>query len=302
MAGPVGQCYTPCAVTPRLDAFDQGDRPPKQGPDRAALPVSRRAVFRFYAELNDFLPPARRMVAFAHHFSGQPAIKDVIEALGVPHTEVDLILVNGESVGFEYRLQDGDRVAVYPMFETLDIGPVARLRPEPLRDPRFVLDAHLGRLAGYLRLLGFDSLYRADYHDAELARISCRERRILLTRDRALLKRSEVSHGYWVRETDPLAQLREVVVRFDLRRIVRPFSRCMRCNGPLLDVAKAEIADQLYERTRQEHDRFRRCASCGRIYWRGSHYERLCRLLANLEPDDARAAISRSAPTELDEG
>ncbi len=227
------------------------------------------------------------MSTFEHSFTGRPAIKDVIEALGVPHTEVDLILVNGESVDFSYRLEDGDRVAVYPVFEGLDIAPVTRLRPEPLRDPRFVLDAHLGRLAGYLRLLGFDALYQSDFEDAEIAGISCRQHRILLTRDRALLKRSQVSHGYWVRETETRAQLREVVDRFDLRRLVRPFSRCMRCNGLLQDVAKAEILEQLYERTRQEHDHFRRCIGCGRVYWRGSHYERLCRLLAHLEADHA---------------
>ncbi len=261
----------------------------------SSAPPSRRAIFRFYAELNDFLPPGRRMVAFDHPFSGQPAIKDVIEALGVPHTEVDLILVNGESVGFGYRLMDGDRVAVYPVFEGLDIAPISRLRPEPLRDPRFVCDAHLGRLAGYLRLLGFDALYRADYDDAEIARISSAEHRILLTRDRALLKRSQVSHGYWVRETDALRQLREVVTRFDLRRLIRPFTRCMRCNQRLQDVSKAAIFDQLWERTRQEHDHFRRCLGCGRIYWRGSHYERLCRLLARLDEDGALDAAGSTA-------
>src|SRR5262249_31383318 len=154
-----------------------------------------RACFRFYAELNDFLPPGRRGVTFTYSFEGSPSIKDLIEALGVPHTEVDLILVNGESVDFAYRVREGDRISVYPVFESLDITPLLRVRPRPLRETRFVLDTHLGRLAAYLRLLGFDTLYRNDAGDDELARISSGEGRILLTRDRGLLKRSQVTHG-----------------------------------------------------------------------------------------------------------
>ncbi|MGH8501124.1 MAG: Mut7-C RNAse domain-containing protein [Gammaproteobacteria bacterium] len=153
------------------------------------------AHFRFYEELNDFLPPGQRKVGFEYAFAGRPAIKDVIEALSVPHTEVDLILMNGESVDFSAPLMDGARVSGYPMFEALDITRVSRVRSRPLRASRFVLDTHLGRLARYLRLLGFDTWYRNDYDDAELARICQSEQRILLTRDRELLKRSVVTHG-----------------------------------------------------------------------------------------------------------
>jgi len=135
------------------------------------------AIFRFYAELNDFLPQSRRQTTFKHCFNGGPAVKDTIESLGVPHTEVDLILVDGEPVGFDHLLQDGDRVSVYPRFVTLDLGGIQRLRPEPLRHKRFVLDIHLGKLANYLRMLGVDTLYRNDYADATLAEISRREKR-----------------------------------------------------------------------------------------------------------------------------
>ena len=164
-----------------------------------------------------------------------------VESLGVPHTEVDLILVNDRSVEWAYQPQEGDRVAVYPVFESLDITPLIRLRPEPLREVRFVLDGHLGRLAAYLRMLGFDTWYRNHVDDAVLAQVSKEERRILLTRDQGLLKRSAVTHGYWVRATAPREQLREVIARFDLQRQAKPFTRCLSCNGRLQAASLAEV-------------------------------------------------------------
>ena len=241
-----------------------------------------RAEFRFYAELNDFLSPERRYVTFVHAFRGRPAVKDQIEALGVPHTEVDLILVNGESVGFDHPLEDGDRVSVYPVFEAFDITPVLRVRPEPLREVRFVLDAHLGRLAAYLRMLGFDALYRSDYEDGELAHLSHDERRILLTRDRGLLKRSIVTHGYCVRETQPCSQLVEVVQHFDLFRLIAPFTRCVRCNGLLERVPKEQVRDRLLPETCRHYDDFCTCRACGRVYWHGPHAERMERLIEHV--------------------
>ncbi len=164
---------------------------------------------RFYEELNDFLPEPRRKVWFCHHFQRRASIKDMIEAQGIPHTEVELILVNGDSVDFSYIVQDGDWISVYPMFEAFDVQSLVRVRPETLRVSRFVLDVHLGKLARYLRLLGFDTLYRNDYEDASLARLASEERRILLTRDRDLLKRAVVIHGYYVRSVDPRRQIEE---------------------------------------------------------------------------------------------
>jgi uncharacterized protein len=241
-----------------------------------------QAHFRFYAELNDFLPPGRRRVEFAHTFQGRVSIKDMIETLGAPHTEVDLILVNGASVDFAYLVQDGDHISVYPVFESFDITPLLRLRPRPLREPKFVLDTHLGRLAAYLRLLGFDTLYRNDYGDDELARLSADEHRILLTKDRGLLKRRRVTHGYCVRDADPKAQTREVVAHFDLFRSVKPFSRCLRCNGLLERVEKGAITHRLLPRTREGHDEFHRCPTCDQLYWRGSHYARLQHFVAEI--------------------
>ncbi len=241
-----------------------------------------QATFRFYAELNDFLPKNRRFTAFTVPFELPASVKHMIESLGVAHTEVDLILANGEPVDFGYIVQDGDRISVYPVFESLDISPVSRLRPEPLRSPRFVLDAHLGRLAVYLRMLGFDALYRNDYADEELALVSSQENRILLTRDRGLLKRSLVSRGYYVRAQDPRRQVVEVVQRFDLRRAFKPFTRCLRCNGLLEPAQEEAVASQLLPGTQKYFHEFSRCRSCGQVYWKGAHYQRMVQLIESI--------------------
>jgi len=243
-----------------------------------------QAFFRFYAELNDFLAPNRRFADCPFLFYTSTSVKDAIESFGVPHTEVDLILVNGESVDFAHPLRDGDRVSVYPVFEALDITPAGRLRPKPLRIPRFVLDIHLGRLAAYLRMLGFDTLYRNDAGDEELARISAAERRILLTRDLGLLKRGVVTRGYAVRATETRAQLAEVVKRFDLLGLVTPFARCLRCNTALRKAGKKDVADRLPPGVSERYDEFRECPGCGRVYWKGSHYRRMERLIDSLRP------------------
>lgn len=247
--------------------------------------VANAVAIRFYAELNDFLPPDRRQRELTYPFDVAPSVKDAVEALGVPHTEVDLILANGDPVGFDYRLVDGDRISVYPVFERLDISELARLRPDPLRVVRFVADGHLGTLARYLRLLGFDTRYDAGWADGTLAGVSVAEGRILLTRDRGLLKRGVVTHGLYVRDDDPRAQVVDVVRRLDLRASLRPFTRCMACNGWLEDVDKAVIVERLEPGTRQAFDRFRRCPDCDRVYWEGPHYRRLRDLVAHVRAE-----------------
>jgi uncharacterized protein with PIN domain len=241
----------------------------------------RHAVFRYYAELNDFLPPARRVATFAHSFELPASVKDMIESMGVPHTEIDLILVNGAPVDFSYAVQDGDRISVYPAFQKLDTRLLLQLRP-PLQDRRFVLDTHLGRLARYLRMLGFDVDYETSRDDKELSRVSHNEERILLTRDCGLLKRSEVVHGYFVRATEPEQQVPEVLKRFNLFLAVCPFRRCLRCNALLNSVAKETIIERLQTKTRQYYDEFRICPACNRIYWAGSHYERMQRFVQRI--------------------
>lgn len=249
---------------------------------RIMAPASVCACFRFYAELNDHLPPRLQYGMVEKQFFVPDSVKDMIEAIGVPHTEVDLVLVNGESSDFSCLVRNGDRVAVYPVFESIDITPVLRLRPQPLREPKFVLDVHLGRLAGYLRMLGFDSVYANRASDLELVRISAEERRILLTRDRGVLKHSAVTHGYWLRETDSRRQAEELVRRFDLARSLRPLTRCMVCNGPLRETSNAEVGGRVPQGILAWCNEFRECAGCGRVYWDGSHSRRMRRWIEQL--------------------
>jgi len=229
------------------------------------------ANFRFYEELNDFLTSQHHSQTIEYRFDGKPAIKDPIEVLGVPHTEVDLILVNNESVGFDYGLQDGDRVAVYPVFESFDITPVQRLRPKPLRNTAFIVDVNLGKLARRLRMLGFDAAYSNSLGDREIVDIATREKRIVLTRDRRLLFRKVIRHAFVIRAVDVDTQLQEVLKRLDLYDQVRPLQRCIDCNGNLESVDRERVWSRLEPLTRRYYDEFYRCTHCDKIYWSGSH-------------------------------
>ena len=229
------------------------------------------ANFRFYEELNDFLGQEHYKQNIEYRFDGEPAIKDPIEVLGVPHSEVDLILVNNESVGFDYGLKDGDRVAVYPVFESFDITQLQRLRPKPLRNTAFIVDVNLGKLARRLRMLGFDTAYSNRLGDREIADIAIREKRIVLTRDRRLLFRKVITHGFWIRAVDVDTQLREVLKRLDLYDQVRPLQRCIDCNGSLESVDRERVWSRLEPLTRRYYDEFYRCTHCDKIYWQGSH-------------------------------
>jgi uncharacterized protein with PIN domain len=233
------------------------------------------AWFRFYEELNDFLPAGKRKASIPYPFNGNPSVKDAIEALGIPHVEVDLILVNSQSVDFSYKLRNDDYVSVYPVFESIDITPVTRLREKPLRNVKFITDVHLGKLTKYLRLCGFDTYNRPDCNDMEIIAIGLNDKRIILTRDKELLKNKRITHGYWVRSQSPVEQLKEVLIRFDLKNMVSPFIRCMECNGILTFVSKEEIKEKLLPRTRQYFQSFKKCPDCDRIYWEGSHFEKM---------------------------
>jgi len=240
-----------------------------------------QVIFRFYAELNDLLPPERRMTAFPHAMFLPASVKDVIESFGVPHTEIGLILVNSEPVEFTHLIRNGDYISVYPTFTSLDVSSLLQLRP-PLDDVRFAVDTHLGRLATYLRMLGFDALFEIDCDDRKLSRISARETRVLLTRDRGLLKRGVVTHGYFVRATEPRQQLLEVLRRFNLFGAAAPFQRCLRCNVLLQSVSKETVRDRLPPRTAQCYHHFQICPGCDRLYWAGSHYEHMQRFIQHV--------------------
>ncbi len=240
------------------------------------------ATFRFYEELNDFLPAQRRRQEFDAPCARGATAKHMIEALGVPHTEVELILVNGESVGFDRLLLEGDRVAVYPKFESFDVSTLLRVRDSPLRVTRFVADAHLGGLAKRLRMAGFDTLYDNAFGDNEIVAIARREARIVLSRDRELLKCREVTHGCYVRALEPWQQLREIFQRLDLANVARPFTLCLRCNAPLRAIDKQLVLERLPPSVREHQQRFSTCDVCQRIFWAGSHWRHMRDLLDSL--------------------
>lgn len=246
-------------------------------------------AFRFFAELIDFLPTAEDAQPLEHTFPGDASVKDRIEALGVPHPEVAAIEVNGQAVGFDYLVQHRDEIAVYPASQRPSPQHEALLRPPYSGDCCFVLDAHLGKLANYLRMLGFDTLYRNDYSDETLSAIAHQEERILLTRDLGLLKRREVIYGYFVRDLDPQMQIAEVSQRFHLLDQITPFHRCIACNGELTAVAKEEILTQLQPKTQRYYEDFFQCQSCQQIYWQGSHFTRMQQFIEQLRQTGAQS-------------
>lgn len=240
-----------------------------------------KALFRFHDELNDFLPGHYKNLQIQYHFDGKPSIKDSIEAIGVPHTEVDLIVVNRNSVDFDYHLQDGDEALVYPVFNEVGISNKVKLKEKP--EPVFIVDVNLGKLVKLLRMCGFDAIYSNKYTDHDIAELANGKKRIVLTRDRRLLKHGTITHGYWVRSTDPDQQIYEVIRRFDLFPIVKPFNRCLECNGLIKPVEKDEILDQLEPKTIQYFNEFYQCLVCKKIYWKGSHYEHMSKFLDNIK-------------------
>jgi uncharacterized protein with PIN domain len=230
---------------------------------------------RCYAELNDDLPPSRQYSAFPCSLEGVATVCDLINALSIPAGAVDLALLNGRSVSLDAPVHHGDRVALFPVFETFEIGDVQKIRPHPLRVPRFLLDVHLGKLAAHLRMLGFDAAYSRGAEDEELIRQSLAEDRVLLSRDRALAGNPRLRRSFAIRPEDPREQLQDVVRRFQLRDLFRPFTRCLRCNEPLSSVSRDEVLAHLPPRVRDSQTEFYRCPACRRIYWPGTHQERM---------------------------
>jgi len=239
----------------------------------------KTANFTFHGALNFFLPRRRKNKTIPFEFDWNGSIKDMVEAIAPPHPEIELMVVNGQSVGWDYIVQDNDTVDAYPDYESVELAEKIRLIPPYQGRPKFVLDTHLGRLAAYLRMMGFDTLYRNDYEDDELAEVSQAENRILLTRDVGVLKRGIVTYGYFVRNTNPQKRLHEISQRYGLAEQIEAFARCMKCNGIVEPVEKAEIIDQIPEDTASYYNEFQRCQSCGQIYWKGSHHQKMERLI-----------------------
>jgi uncharacterized protein with PIN domain len=242
------------------------------------VPLPHIIHVRFFGELRDFLDVSRRNRRFAYTIKGCPAVKDTLEAVGVPHVAIDAIFVNKAPCDFARQLREGDEIRVYPKDHPLKKRSALHLQTKPPAF-RFVIDSHLGKLVRHLRLLGFDARYKTVFPDKEIARSAVRERRIVLTRDKGLLKYKCLKWAYWVRSPDPKKQLREVVKHFSLQKHIRPFTLCVECNGKIKPVAKTKVLSQLPPKTRIYFKRFYRCRNCRRIYWKGSHYARLTRFI-----------------------
>jgi uncharacterized protein with PIN domain len=233
------------------------------------------AVFHYFGNLRKLLKRDYRQDLITYRFKEHPGVKDAIEAMGVPHTEVDLIVANDLSVGFDYQLQHDDTIDVYPLNITLPQIQLHHLTPQQPGPATFILDVHLGKLARRLRLLGFDCHYQNDLDDAEIMQRSFAEERIILTRDRGILRHRKVVHGYLVRSDNVDEQVQEILTRFSLFNAIQTWLRCMTCNGLLEKVEKSTIVDRLEPKTRLYYDDFRRCTACDRLYWQGSHYEKI---------------------------
>ena len=217
-----------------------------------------------------------------HNFDRRASIKDVIESLGIPHAEIERLLVNGKDVTFDYITKDTDQIDVFVLTPPFDVFSPSVLRPEPLGEIRFVIDVNVGKLATFLRMSGFDTFYKNGMTDPELAEICEQEKRILLTKDCNLLKRKNVVFGHLVREVDPKKQLAETINLFSLIDKVLPFSRCLVCNQNLVPVAKEQIIHRLKPLTKKYYDSFHICMECDKLYWRGSHREKMEKVLKSV--------------------
>jgi uncharacterized protein with PIN domain len=232
----------------------------------------RKVYLRFYEELNNFLPVEKRKATFEYFFENTKNVLDVLRDFRISENQVDLILANGASVGAGYFINEGDRISIYPVFESLDISSIQKVHTKPLREPRFILDVHLGKLANHLRMLGFDTLYKNNFTDIELVTLSIEEQRILLSKDRKLIEESGITRGYRIKEKDIRSQLIEVLERFDLYSTVNPFCRCIECNTLLEAIVKEQIIHRLPLKVKELFNDFLFCKMCDRIYWQGSHY------------------------------
>jgi uncharacterized protein with PIN domain len=230
---------------------------------------------RFHGDLSVFLGSKAGEAVIERRLAEKTSIKDVIESCGVPHPEVDLILADEQTVGFDHTLANDTKVEVFPVENRGTYRTNKQLQAVGI--VRFVADGHLGSLTRNLRLLGFDVAYCQNADDRQLLEVMARENRALLTRDRRLLMHAIVQNGYWPRSQNADEQTIEVVRRFDLSELIAPFTRCLRCNAPLEAVAKADIIGKLEPLTKIHYHQFRRCPDCKQIYWSGSHFPKLQR-------------------------
>jgi len=237
--------------------------------------MENEANFLFHHSLNDFLKPDKKNKQVIFPFNGSPAIKDSIEAIGIPHTEVDVITVNDHPVDFYYKISNHDKVAVFPLVATIITA--NSLTPAYVYPLRFVVDVHAGKLAKALRMLGFDVIYDNNYSDYKIAEIAADDNRIVITRDIGLLKHNKIKWGHWLRFQHIDEQIIEVVRKYNLKNKIHPFERCIECNGKIESVRKEEIYELLPLNTREHFNEFYRCHECKKVYWKGSHHTNMLR-------------------------
>ncbi len=232
----------------------------------------RHALVGVHGDLGYFVPESKRQAAFEVEFELPVGLRDLVQAAGVPHVEVGRLTVNGDPADWSLVIDEGACVEVHPRFPLT----------EPPADPRFLLDAHLGKLASYLRLVGLDAEHDPAEDDPALVQRSNTEQRILLTRDRGLLMHGSLLCGSYVRSIRPLGQAVEVVQRFALGGVLEPFSRCMVCNHLLADAAPGDVVGRVPDSVAEDYAEFRLCTGCGRVYWQGSHHRRLQRIVRTI--------------------
>lgn len=239
-------------------------------------------VCRCYAELNDFLADSWKYKPFSLQLKTPVLVSEALSMLGIPLSEVDLILVNSKPVERRHKLADGDYFSVYPTFETFDISSLKSNPHKVLRKTTFIADAHLGKLTKYLRMLGFDTLYRNDFGDEEIINISLKDNRIILTRDKTLLNSKRITHGYYIRSVNKHDQLTEVISKFDLKSQFKPFTRCMTCNGLLVPKLPEQIENLVDKETFANFNVFYYCPTCNKVFWQGSHFKRMESLILDI--------------------
>lgn len=238
------------------------------------------ANFEFFGSCLDFV----NNTIFNYEFNDNPSVKDAIEAIGIPHVEIGMIMINGVSKSFEYHIEEKDKIQVYPhnFFKTKTSNNINLLPFKP-KKLSFLLDVHLGTLARYLRMAGFDTLYQSkDYGDAFLAEVASTDNHIMLSRDIGLLKRSKLNYGHWVRNTNPKEQFKEIVQLYNLQNIFKPMSRCIKCNEPITLVKKEKIESIVPSKVYQWKEKFFQCSGCEKVYWEGSHHKNMMELLEEI--------------------
>lgn len=228
-----------------------------------------------------FLRPENRTFERKLLLTRKASIKDIIESQGVPHTEIGRIVANGQAVDFSFIPRQEQKIELSAIHPPFDVFHPSLLRPHPLAEWRFIVDVNVAKLASLLRMLGFDTAYSRHFSDCSIARLAALEQRIVLSRDIELFKRKQITFGRWIRNTDPDAQLVEVLHFFGIKGPFVPFSRCLKCNRPLEPVPKKEIEYRLEPKTRRYFHHFKICRQCHQIFWRGSHFDEMCHRLEN---------------------